>query len=427
MPSRIAVISVHTSPLDQPGIGDAGGMNVYIAETSRRLAEAGIEVEVFTRATRSELPAVVEVAPGVRVRHVTAGPFEGLAKADLPAQLCAMTAGVMRVEAAHPEGWFDLVHSHYWLSGQVGWLAAERWGVPLVHSMHTMAKVKNAGLADGDTPEPTVRIIGEEQVVAAATRLVANTGTEAGELIELYGAQANRVDIVHPGVDLDLFRPGSARAARAALGIEQDAICLLFVGRIQPLKAPDVLVRAAADLVRQRPQMRDRLVVAICGGPSGSGLDRPTALEDLARELGIHDLVRFIPPGDRPRLAQWYQAADLTVVPSHSESFGLVAVESQACGTPVIAAKVGGLLTAVADGTSGLLVAGHRPEDYACAIASLLDDPVRMARMSTAARSHAEQFGWAGTTAGLIGTYARALADFRESSTGEEGRVLATV
>jgi D-inositol-3-phosphate glycosyltransferase len=427
LPARIAVLSVHTSPLDQPGTGDAGGMNVYIAETSRLLAAAGIEVEVFTRATRSDLPAIVDVAPGVRVRHITAGPYEGLAKGDLPSQLCAMTAGVMRVEAAHPEGWFDLVHSHYWLSGQVGWLAAERWGVPLVHSMHTMAKVKNAGLAQGDTPEPAIRTIGEEQVVAAATRLVANTVTEAGELIDLYGADPGRVDVVHPGVDLDLFRPGSVPGARSALGIADDSVVLLFVGRIQPLKAPDVLVRAAADLVARHPDLRGRLVVAICGGPSGTGLERPSALEDLARDLGIDDLIRFIPPAGRPTLAQWYQAADLTVVPSHSESFGLVAVESQACGTPVIAAKVGGLRTAVADGLSGVLIPGHDPADYARAISELLGDPARLAGMAIAARAHAEQFGWAGTTAGLMSTYGKALAAFRRGAQGPEGRVLATV
>jgi D-inositol-3-phosphate glycosyltransferase len=424
MPTRIAVLSVHTSPLDQPGTGDAGGMNVYIAETSRLLAEAGIEVEVFTRATGSGQPAVVDLAPGVRVRHITAGPYEGLAKADLPAQLCAMTAGVMRVEAAHPEGWFDLIHSHYWLSGQVGWLAGERWGVPLVHSMHTMAKVKNAGLAQGDTPEPAVRTIGEEQVVQAATRLVANTVIEASELVDLYGAQPSRVDIVHPGVDLELFSPGRQDAARAAVGIAPDAVLLLFVGRIQPLKAPDVLIRAAADLAARRPDLRSRLVVAVCGGPSGSGLEHPTALEDLARDLRVSDLVRFVPPGDRARLAQWYRAADLTVVPSHSESFGLVAVESQACGTPVIAAKVGGLQTAVADGISGLLVDGHDPSDYARAIGTLLDDPDRLAAMSVAARVHAEQFGWAGTAAGLMNTYATALAEYHDTRPGS--RVLAT-
>jgi D-inositol-3-phosphate glycosyltransferase len=409
IPRRVAVLSIHTSPLDQPGTGDAGGMNVYVVETARRLAESGIEVEVFTRATSSAVPSTVEISPGVTVRHVTAGPFEGLLKQDLPGQLCAVTAGVMRAEAARPEGWFDLIHSHYWLSGQVGWLAKERWNVPLVHSMHTMAKVKNRDLAAGDTPEPEMRVIGEEQVVAAADRLIANTSDEASELVQLYGAQESAVDVVHPGVDLDLFTPGSSASARRSLDLPADAIVLLFVGRIQPLKAPDVLVRAAAELVARDPAIRARLVVAICGGPSGSGLDQPTALVDLARTLGIADLVRFQPPTDRVGLARWYRAADVTVVPSHSESFGLVAVESQACGTPVVAAAVGGLRTAVADQVSGLLVAGHDPRDFAAAIARIVTTQGLRQELSRGARMHAASFGWAATTAGLISSYSAAL------------------
>src|SRR5258707_6016683 len=192
-PHRVATLSVHTSPLDQPGTGDAGGMNVYIVELSRRLAAMGIEVDVFTRTTSSSLDPVVELAPGVTVRHVTAGPFEGLSKNDLPAQLCAFTSGVMRAEAVHEPGWYDLVHSHYWLSGQVRLLAKERWGVPLVHSFHNLAKVKNAALAEDDDPEPTAREIGEAQVVEAADRLVASTADEAAELTGLYGADPERI------------------------------------------------------------------------------------------------------------------------------------------------------------------------------------------------------------------------------------------
>ncbi|WP_460461007.1 glycosyltransferase, partial [Angustibacter peucedani] len=219
------MLAVHTSPLAQPGTGDAGGLNVYVVETARRLAERGTEVEVFTRATSSSLPPVVELAPGVQVRHVTAGPFEGLGKDDLPGQLCAFASGVMRTEAARPVGYYDLIHSHYWLSGQVGWLAADRWQVPLVHTMHTMARVKNLSLADGDSPEPAGREIGEQQVVEAADRLVANTHDEADQLVALYGADPARISVVPPGVDLARFGPddgggpaGAGRAdARAAL------------------------------------------------------------------------------------------------------------------------------------------------------------------------------------------------------------------
>src|SRR5436309_11636139 len=235
MPRRVAVLSVHTSPLDQPGAGDAGGLNVYVWEVAKRLAAAGIELEIFTRATSSDLPPLVEVTPGVRVRHVTAGPYEGLDKGDLPAQLCAFTSGVLRVEAMHEPGYFDLVHSHYWLSGQVGWLAKERWGVPLVHSMHTMARVKNTALADGDTPEPNARAIGEAQVVAEADRLIASTADEADALTRLYDADTAKLVTIAPGVDLRVFTPGNRAAARARLGLEPDAVVLLFVGRLQPL------------------------------------------------------------------------------------------------------------------------------------------------------------------------------------------------
>lgn len=411
VPRRVAMLSVHTSPLDQPGTGDAGGMNVYIVELARRLARLGTEVEIFTRATSPDLAPVVELADGVLVRHVQAGPFEGLLKEDLPGQLCAFAGGVLRAEAAREPGWYDLVHSHYWLSGQVGWLAAERWNVPLVHTMHTMAKVKNLALAEGDLPEPAARAIGESQVVEAADRLLANTDDEARALVDLYGADAERVVTVPPGVDLDLFRPGSKAAARARVGLPADAQVLLFVGRIQPLKAPDVLLRAAARMLAADPSLRRRLVVAVVGGPSGSGLAQPEALQRLASALGISEVVRFQPPVPRDELADWYRAADLTVVPSYNESFGLVAVESQACGTPVVASAVGGLTTAVAADVSGVLVEGHDAADYGRVLADLLGDRGRRHSLATGARLHAESFGWDATAAAVLDVYAAARID----------------
>ena len=406
---RIAILSVHTSPLHQPGTGDSGGMNVYIAETAKRIAARGIEVEIFTRATSLVEPEVTELAPSVLVRHIPAGPFEGLRKEDLPAQLCAVTAGVLRAEAAKNEGFYDLVHSHYWLSGQVGWIAQERWGVPLVHTMHTMARVKNLTLAQGDAPEPAIREIGEEQVVTAADRLVANTHAEAKELIELYHADPNRVRVVHPGVDLEVFVPGNQHAARKELGVSDDAIVLLFVGRIQPLKAPDVLLKAAAEILKRSPELRNRLVVAICGGPSGSGLERPDALVTLADQLGISDVVKFVPPTSRAELVKWFQAASVCVVPSYSESFGLVAIEAQACGTPVIAARVGGLPTAVRDGISGVLVDGHEADTWATQIMSVVSNEDLRSRLAKGAIAHASHFGWEDTTDKLISVYSEAV------------------
>jgi D-inositol-3-phosphate glycosyltransferase len=407
--NRIAILSIHTSPLHQPGFGDSGGMNVYISETAKRIAARGIEVEIFTRATTAADAEVVELTPGVKVRHIPAGPFEGLSKAELPAQLCAVTAGLLRAEAAKPAGFYDLIHSHYWLSGQVGWLAKERWGVPLVHTMHTMARVKNATLADGDSAEPAIREIGEEQVVGIADLLVANTSQEASELINLYHAQAQRVRVINPGVDLDMFMSGDKSAARKSLGLSPNAMVLLFVGRIQPLKAPDVLLKAAAELVNSNPELRKDLVVAICGGPSGSGLDEPDALQRLAGQLGISDLVRFVSPVNRQDLVTWFQAATLCAVPSHSESFGLVALEAQACGTPVVATNVGGLTTAVKDQVSGLLVTGHDPKIWSHAILRLGTDGALRDRLGEGGVEYAKNFGWDNTVSKLINAYEEVL------------------
>lgn len=411
-PRRVATLSVHTSPLDQPGAGDAGGMNVYIVEASRRLAARGIAVDIFTRATSSDLPPVVEMSPGVTVRHVNAGPFEGLGKEELPAQLCAFTAAVLRAEAQHEPGYYDVVHSHYWLSGQVGWLARDRWSVPLIHTAHTLAKVKNEALADGDRPEPRARVIGEEQVVAEADRLIANTDEEARQLVRLYGADPARTLVVPPGVDLDRFRPGSRAAARRAVGMPQDAVVLLFVGRIQPLKAPDVLLHAAAAMLADDPALRARLRVHVVGAPSGSGLDAPEQLQKLAGGLGIADVVTFFPPQPPDRLADHYRAADVTVVPSHNESFGLVALESQACGTPVVAAAVGGLPTAVHDGVSGVLVPGRDPGDYATAVRAVL---ARRELLAAGARWHAGRFSWDRTADALVAAYTSAARDMEEA------------
>ncbi|MEV8070708.1 D-inositol-3-phosphate glycosyltransferase [Streptomyces sp. NPDC085995] len=409
-PRRVAMLSVHTSPLHQPGTGDAGGMNVYIVELAQRLAAQGVEVEIFTRATAGGLPPAVELAPGVLVRHVDAGPYEGLAKEDLPAQLCAFTHGVMQAWAGHRPGYYDLVHSHYWLSGHVGWLAAQRWGVPLVHAMHTMAKVKNASLAEGDTPEPAARVIGETQIVAAADRLIANTDEEAEELVRHYAADPAKVAVVHPGVNLTRFCPGDGRAAaRARLGLPEDALIPLFAGRIQPLKAPDVLLRAVGVLLDQRPDLRSRIVVPIVGGPSGSGLAKPEGLQKLAARLGIADVVRFRPPVGQDQLADWFRAASVLVMPSYSESFGLVAIEAQATGTPVLAAAVGGLPVAVRDGETGFLVQGHDPAAYARVLRDFADAPHLADRMGAAAARHAQSFGWDSSAAATADVYTAAL------------------
>ncbi len=416
-PRRIATISLHTSPLDQPGTGDAGGLNVYVVEVAKQLAHRGVEVEIFTRAVCPDTPPAVELVPGVLVRNVVAGPFEELDKNSLPGQICPFTFGVLRTEADFAPGYYDLVHAHYWLSGQVAAVAAERWGVPLVQSMHTLGKVKNLALATGDCAEPAARIRGEGEVVAAADRLVANTAEEARQLVELYGADPLQVKTVSPGVDLSLFRPGSVSAARRRLGLAPDAVVLVFAGRIQPLKGPDIVLRAAAELLRCSPGLADRLVVVFVGGPSGSEVGAPGRLDGLAATLGISGCVRLEPPCPQRELADWYRAATVVLVPSHSESFGLVALEAQACGTPVVAAAVGGLRTAVRDGVSGVLVQGHDPGVYAKVLDGLLAAPGRLAELSRGALRHASAFGWPATADRLIGVYTGAMNAMNDAAT----------
>ena len=414
-PRRIATISLHTSPLDQPGTGDAGGLNVYVVEVAKQLASRGIEVEIFTRAVCRDTPAAVELVPGVLVRNVVAGPFEELDKNDLPGQICPFTFGVLRTEADYAPGRYDLVHAHYWLSGQVAAAAAERWGVPLIQSMHTLGKVKNLALAGGDCAEPEIRIRGEGEVVAAADRLVANTAEEARQLVELYGASPWRVETVSPGVDLSVFRPGSALAARRRLGLPADAVVLVFAGRIQPLKGPDVVLHAAASLLRLAPGLADRLVVVFVGGPSGPEVGAPGRLDGLASDLGVSGCVRLEPPCPQRELADWYRAATAVLVPSHSESFGLVALEAQACGTPVVAAAVGGLRTAVRDGFSGILVDGHDPVVWARVLSGLVASPGRLAELSRGALAHASGFGWPATADRLIDVYTGAMDEAAET------------
>jgi D-inositol-3-phosphate glycosyltransferase len=418
-PLRIAMVSVHTSPLEQPGTGDAGGMNVYVLELSRALARRGAQVEIYTRATSSAQPKVTDAEPGIRVVHVSAGPYEGLDKNDLPGQLCAFAAGVLRAEAHRPEGWYDVLHTHYWLSGQVGWLAAERWDVPLVHTMHTMARVKNASLAPGDAPEPQGRIIGEEQVVAEADALVANTEQEACELVRDYRADPDLVRVVQPGVDLGVFSPfpdtageqpaerDRARAElREHLALPVDRKIVLFAGRVQLLKGPDVLVRALGERIWSQGDGQPPLLVVL-GGASG----RPTAvreLEALAYQEGVAAHVRVRPPVPQRTLAGYFRAADLVAVPSHSESFGLVAAEAQASGTPVVAAAVGGLCTVVEDGVSGILVPDHEPESWALVLKSLLDDDALRARLAVGARESAARFAWDRAAEEMLDVYEQA-------------------
>jgi len=408
--SKIATLMVHSSPLDQAGTGDAGGMNVYVVETAKKMAQAGVSVDIFTRANHPDLPESVEIADGVNVKHLVAGPFEGLSKEELPSQLGALTSAFMNYQKQLPNDYYSLLHSHYWISGQLGWMVSERTGIPLIHTMHTMAKVKNLNLAIDEKPEPQTRAIGEEQVVKASTGLIANTDAEAASLVSLYDACPDNVFVVAPGVDLQTFSPGIGKsAARVKLNIAPDAIMLTFVGRIQPHKGPDVLLRAAAEMVTHSPHLRAKLAVVIMGGASGSGLNELEKLKVLAKFLKIEDVTHFVDPVSRQELPNWYRASDLVCVPSYSESFGLVALEAQACGTPVVATAIGGLRTAVSDGISGSLVDGHDPKAWSAVISRLIAEPQRRLLLSMGAVEHASHFGWENTARKTLDVYDWAL------------------
>ena len=412
MSGRIAVLMVHTSPLEQPGIGDAGGMNIYVVESAQRMAAMGVSVDIYTRRTHASETETVEISPGVRVRYFECG-HGTLTKEQLPAHISGLSKEFLRLLKDEK---YDAIHSHYWISGKVAMPVAKELGIPLVHTMHTMARVKNLNLAEGETPEPMIRVQGETQVVAAANALVANTDAEAASLVSLYDACPDIVHVVSPGVDLYTFTPGQGRsAAREFVGLPNDALVVSFVGRIQPHKGPEVLIRATSELVKHSPLLRHKLIVNVIGGASGANTEEVDRLKELATWLAIDDVVRFSPPVPRADLAQWYRAADLVVVPSYSESFGLVALEAQACGTPVVATAVGGLRTAVADGISGVLVDGHDPKAWSSVIVRLLQEPQRRVLLSMGAIEHASHFGWDATARGTLDIYDLVITESRKS------------
>jgi D-inositol-3-phosphate glycosyltransferase len=412
MNGRIAVLMVHTSPLEQPGIGDAGGMNIYVVESAQRMAAMGVSVDIFTRRTDASAPEFIDISPGVRVRHFDCG-HGWLTKEQLPTHIAGLSREFLRIMK---EENYDVIHSHYWISGKVAMPAAKEFGIPLVHTMHTMARVKNMNLAEGEVPEPMIRVQGETQVVAAADALIANTDAEAASLVSLYDACPDNVHVVTPGVDLYTFTPGLGRSAsRTVIDMPQEGLVVSFVGRIQPHKGPEVLIRATSELVKHSPLLRSKLIVNIIGGASGANTEEVDRLRELSSWLGIQDVVRFSPPVPRADLVQWYRASDLVVVPSYSESFGLVALEAQACGTPVVATAVGGLRTAVADGISGVLVDGHDPKAWSSVIARLLQEPQRRVLLSMGAIEHASHFGWDATARGTLDIYDQVISDARKS------------
>jgi D-inositol-3-phosphate glycosyltransferase len=401
---RLAVLSLHTSPLVQPGTGDSGGMNVYVRELVSALARAGVPCDVYTRAWNDDLAPVVNVEPGVRVVHVDAGPRAEVSKEELPGVVPAFTRGV--VGHIRETGDVDVIHANYWLSGVAGHEAKHELGLPLVSTFHTLARVK----ADADVVESAERARAESAVIGCSDVILANCDEEASDLREHYSARPERIEIVPPGVDHAFFSPGDQAGARHGVGWQASGPMLLFVGRIQPLKGLDVAVGALAALDDQRAQL------AVVGGPSGP--DGPAELAyvlELAVDLGVRDRIRFVPPQPHHLLSSWYRAADVVLVPSRSESFGLVALEAAACGRPVVASDVGGLRTIVESGRTGYLIDSRDPEAYASKVAHLLEQPDLAAALGRAAAERAAGFTWSTAAARLRRVYgdvaARALVD----------------
>lgn len=404
MVRRVAFLSLHTSPMEQPGAGDAGGMNVYVRALAIALAESGVEVEIFTRATKASQPAVEHPGPGVCVHNIPAGPRRKVPKEELPELLHQMVVEIDNIRNRQLHGRYDAIHSHYWVSGVAGLELSALWGVPLVHTMHTMAKVKNLVLQPGEHPEPRRRENGEQRIVDGADRLIANTPAEADELVSHYGADRDRIDVAPPGVDLNIFTPAFRKKSRARLDVRPNSFHILFAGRIQRLKGPQIFVKAASILRQRRPDID--LEMTILGALSGA---KDFNLQQIISDAGMDDVVTHRPPVVATELAGWFRSADVVVMPSFSESFGLVALEAQACGTPVVATNVGGLSRAISDGRTGILVDGHDPSDWADALEDLYDDVQTREDMGRLAATHAESFGWQRTAAITLESYREAV------------------
>lgn len=396
---RVAVISYHSSPLDEPGSGDAGGMTVYVRALAKAMAERQVRTDIFTRAVSADR-RTVEIYPGVRVVPIEAGPRTQIDKEEGARYIKDFVSGVRAFSLGQRIS-YDVIHSHYWQSGLVAGDLARAWSVPMVHSHHSLGRVKNGSLAPGDLPEPPLRLVGEEATIDAADVLVVSTDDELQQLACLYGAQHDRLKTIHPGVDHDVFRPEGREASRASLGLRDEAV-MLYVGRIQPLKGVDLAIEAAA---RVAPTLDRELIFFVAGGGSGrAGDEEVDRLEKLAAARGVQNVVRFLGPQPHELLPDLYRAADALVVCSHSESFGLTALEAHACGTPVVGTAVGGLSHIVRDERSGYLVKSRDPEVFAERLRRVFMSGSQTAMRDEAFES-ALSFSWSATAGALIELY----------------------
>lgn len=409
---RVALLSVHTCPLATLGGKETGGMNVYVRELARELGRRGLPVDVFTR---SQDPIIPRISQGlsaygpIRVIHLPAGPEQPYNKNEIYGHLPQFAAEVRAFAAA--EGIrYDVLHSHYWLSALAARALRDAWGAPIVHMFHTLARLKNQVAQATGELEPEVRAVQEGEVLRFADRIIAATVLERAQMVALYGADPTRIAIVPPGADLERFRPVPCEAARTAVGLPPEQHMILFVGRIQAIKGIDTLIRAMALVLGRRPALRGKISLSIIGGVGDPAADSELMrLQALREALGIGDLVTFLGSRDQDTLVDYYNAASVVVVPSHYESFGMVALEAMACGTPVIASDVGGLSLNIADGFNGYLVPQGDVAELAYKIGLLLDHDALRRQLGQQACLWAQRFSWQAIADETLAVYAEAL------------------
>ena len=405
---RVAMLSVHTCPMAALGGKESGGMNVYVRDLSRELGRRGFSVDVFTRSQNPDLPRIAELGPNARVVHLPAGPEAPYDK-NLVYNYVGEFARNLLQFASVEDLTYHVVHSHYWLSGLVAHILRREWNTPVLQMFHTLGKVKNRVARNADQLESTRRVECERQIINFADRLVAANPLEKAQMIWLYGADPARIESIPCGVDLELFRPRSRGEASAYLDMPPEHKMVLFVGRIEPLKGVDVLIRAMALVVQKHPELRDELCLCIIGGEAEAShehMDREMRrLQEMREGLGIADVVTFLGKREQVTLPYHYSAAEVCVVPSHYESFGMVALEAMACGTPVIASKVGGLTFTVKDGRTGFLVPNDDPNSLAEKLSLLLTNPTLRREMGQQAAELATHYGWSSVAGQIIAAY----------------------
>ena len=412
---RIAMLSYHTCPLAVLGGKDTGGMNVYVRDLTMQLGRMGVHVDIFTRSQDEHVPHVLhDLGFGNRVVHIPAGPEVPLPKLELVSYLPQFVAGI-KAFAAEKNIRYDLVHSHYWMSGVAGQALKQAWGAPLVHMFHTLGMMKNRVARSKAEMEGEYRIAGERQVLLAADRIIAATPAEKAQLQFLYQADDRNIVVIPPGVDTGHFYPIPGDEARAAIGLPEQGCLILFVGRIEPLKGLETLIRAMAimkhkGILRQCPQG-----LAIIGGdphPSPKAINAEmTRLQALCKELGMDDMILFLGKRRQDTLPYYYSGAEVLVMPSHYESFGMVALEAMACGTPVVASQVGGLAFLVQDGVTGYVVPDGDPEILGERLTYLIENPEIRRKMGVQAAAYAQDYAWDRIAAKIIALYDQVLSD----------------